>query len=96
MIALIHFEQSLQEVFPEQCLKVAPDPEFLSNLYEFDMSKCPHERWVASISHVAQTFFFDSVNLSSKVPDLLVWMQNQVCQIIVVLFTFFDTSIETS
>jgi hypothetical protein len=95
MVALMPFEkQSLQAVFPEQCLKVTPDPEFLSNLYDFDISMCPHRPWVASTSHITQIFteIFDSVNSSSRVPELLVWMQGQVCGAVVILFTFIDTS----
>jgi len=101
MIALVYLEkQSLRAVFPEQCLKATPDPEFLSNLYDFDMSTCPHPLWMTCTSHITQIFTekLDSINSSSRVPELLVWMQGQVCwiMIIVILFTFIDTCIETS
>ena len=99
MIALLYLEeQFLKAVFPEQCLKATPDPEFLSNLYDFEISMCSHRPWVAITSHITQIFteIFDSVNSSSRVPELLVWMQGQVCRIIVALFTFLDASIETS
>ena len=99
MIALTDFEKrSLKEVFPEQCPKATPDPEFLSNLYNFDISMCPHQTWKGRIFRIAEvsTAVFDSINSSSSVPRLLVWMQGQVCQTIVILFTFIDTSIEKS
>ena len=39
MIALGHFEKKfLKVVLLEKCLKATPDPEFLSNLYDFDVS----------------------------------------------------------
>ena len=100
MIALADLEmQSLQAVFPEQCLKATPDPEFLSNLYDFNMSLCPHR--ASHTPHITQIFMenFDAINSSSRVPELLVWMQSQVCLTIIVLFTFNDfhgTSIEAS
>jgi hypothetical protein len=99
MIALVYLEkQALQEEFPQRCLKATPDPEFLSNLYDFDMSTCPHPLWMTSTSHITQIFTekLDSVNSSSRVPELLVWMQGQVCSTIVILFAFIDTCIETS
>ena len=86
MIALIHVnKQFLQAVFPKQCLKATLDPEFLSNLYDFDMSLCPHQPSLACTSHITQIFTetFDAINSSSRVPELLVWMQSQVRQIIV-------------
>jgi hypothetical protein len=96
MIALVHLEkQSLQAVFPEQCLKATSDLELLSNVYDFDISMCPHQPWVAKTSHVTQIFteLFDSVNSRSRVPELLVWMQGQVRRIVIILFTFIDTYI---
>ena len=91
-------KQTLQAVFPEHCLKATPDPEFLSNLYGFDMSMCPNQLWTAITSPFPQIFMdlFDSINSRSRVPELLVWMQGQVCGIVVILSTFIDTSIETS
>jgi hypothetical protein len=57
MIALVHLEkQSLQAVFPEQCLKATPDLEFLSNLYDFDVSMCLHRPRVVNTSHITQIF----------------------------------------
>jgi hypothetical protein len=88
MTALTDFEkQSLKAIFPEQCLKATPDPEFLSNLYDFDMSLCPHRPSLARTSHITQIFteIFDAINSSSRVPELLVWMQSQVCLIIIVM-----------
>ena len=84
MIVLADFEnQALLSVFPEQCLKATPDPEFLSYLYDFDMS------WPfrfgptsgARLSHITHIFkeTFDAINSTSRVPELLVWMQRQVC-----------------
>ena len=99
MTAFMHLmKQTLQAVFPEQCLKATPDPEFLSKLYDFDMSMCPNQPWMAITSPVPQIFMelFDAINSRSRVPELLVWMQGQVCGIIVILSTFIDTSIETS
>ena len=96
MIALV--KQSLQAIFPEQCLKATPDPEFLSNLYDLDTSPCLHRWSFSRASRITQIFTerFDAINSSSRVPELLVWMQSQVCRIIVILFTFIDASIETS
>ena len=90
-------KKSLWAAFPEHCLKATPDPEFLSNLYDCDISMCPH-RPVIRISHVTQIFmeFFDPIHSSSRVPELFVWMQGQVCRIIVISSSFIDTSIETS
>ena len=99
MIALTDFEKrSLEEVFPEQCLKAIPDPEFLSNLYDFDISMCPHRLWRGDRSQITQIFteIFDAINSSSRVPELFVWMQGQVCWTIVILFIVIDTSVETS
>ena len=81
MIGLRYFVASpLQEVFPEQCLKATPDPEFLLNLYGFDMSLCPRGV-LASTSHITQIFTekFDAINSASRVPELLIWMQSLVC-----------------
>jgi hypothetical protein len=99
----MHFEKQWRVVlvmFPEQCLKATPDPEFLSNLYDFDMSLCPHRPLLASTSHITQIFTetFDAINSTNRVPELLIWMQSQVCLTIIVLFTPSDlycTSIET-
>ena len=84
--------QILQEVFPEQCLKATPDPEFLANLYGFDMSLCPHQPVYseASLIHKVFTEKFDAINSPSRVPELLIWMQSQVCPIIIVLFILID------
>ena len=87
MIALTHLEkQAFLEVFPEQCLKSTPDPEFLSNLYGFDMSLCllPIKESVMLIPdsyNISETFKqkFDAINSTSRVPEMLVWMQSQVC-----------------
>jgi len=92
MIALAYLEmRSLQAVFLEQCLKATPDPEFLSNLYDFDISMCPHRPWMTSTRHVTQIFMelFDSINSTSRVPELLVWMQGQVRRIIVMCLIYF-------
>jgi len=94
MIALMHSPNpSLQAVFPEQCLKATPDPEFLSNLYDFDMSLCPHRLSWARISSITEFFTqtFDAINSSCRVPELLVWMQGQVCQTVVILSIFADS-----
>ena len=92
MIALKDSEkQSLQAIFPEQCLKATPDPEFLSNLYEFDMSLCPHQPPAARTFFITQIFTetFDAINSSSSVPQLLVWMQGQVRRTIVMHLVCF-------
>ena len=83
MIVLADFEnQSLRSVFPEQCLKATPDPEFLSNLYDFDMSWPlsirPYHGGPTCITHIFKETF-DAINSTSRVPELLVWMQRQVC-----------------
>ena len=100
MIAIMQREkQVLHEELPERCLKATPDPEFLSNLYDFDIvSARPHRPWQVDTSHINQIFtqILDPMNSSSWVPELLVWMQGQVCQTIVILFTFVDIFIETS
>ena len=103
MIAPVHNKQYLQELFPEQCLKATPDLEFLSKLYGFDMSLCPHQPSLACTSHITQIFTerFDAINSASRVPELLIWMQSQVCPTTIVLFIlnfndFHCTSIETS
>ena len=103
MIDLMHYEKrSLQAVFPEQCLKATPDPEFLSNLYGFDiMSLCPHQALQAGhTSRITQNFkeVFDAVNSISRVPELIVWMQSHVRLSIIVVFILNDfhcTIIET-
>jgi hypothetical protein len=72
MIALTDWgTQSLEAVFPEQCLKATPDPEFLSNLYDFDtISMCPHRSWVANTSHVTQIFTELFANSKNSIPEL--------------------------
>ena len=100
MIALSHLEkQSLMEVFPEHCLKATPNQKFLSNLYGFDMSLCPHQTSLCT-RYITTIFLenFDAVNSASRVPELLVWTQSQVCLIIIGLFILIDlhcTFIET-
>ena len=106
MIAVIALEHLLEKrafeaVFPEQCLKSAPDPEFLSNLYGLDRSLCllPIEL-LSATSYITDIFMqkFDAINSASRVPELLVWMQSQVCLTIIVPFILNDfhyTSIET-
>ena len=100
MIALSYVDkQSCLAAFPEQCLKATPDPEFLSNLYGFDMSLCPNRELDPS-SSITQIFTekLDAINSSSRMPELLVWMKSQVCPTIIVLLIFNDfhcTSIET-
>ena len=85
MIALTDWDiECLEAVFPEQCLKATPDPEFLLNLYDFDMSICPHRSWTEHSSYISSKNFvgiFSSINSSHRVPELLVWMQGQVCLI---------------
>ena len=95
MIAISPLEkESLMAVFPEQCLKATPNREFLSHLYGFDMSLCPHYpslvRTLAPRITDIFTEIFDAVNSASRVPKLLVWMQSQVCLIIIVLFILKD------
>ena len=100
MIALSYVDkQAFLAVFPEHCLKATPDPEFLSNLYGFDMSLCPYHSLAA---HPSMTKIFkeklDAINSSSRMPELLVWMKSQVCPTIIVLLIlngFHCTSIET-
>ena len=94
--------EAIRAVFPEQCLKATPDPEFLSNLYGFDMTLCPHGdlAYLTSITKV-YTERFDAINSTSRVPELFVWMTNQVCLtvIMIVLFIlndFYCTCLETS
>jgi hypothetical protein len=99
MIALTWSEKkALREEFPERCLKATPDPEFLSNLYDYDISMCPHRLWEVDTPLINQIFtqILDPISSSSRVPELLVWMQGQVRWTIVILFTFIDTFIETS
>ena len=90
MIALSHLDKkSLMAVFPEHCLKATPNPKFLSNLYGFDMSLCPHQqRSFTPTAYITEIFkeTFDAVNSTSRVPELLVWTQSQVCLIIICLF----------
>ena len=103
MIALVHFEkESLLEVFPEQCLKATPDPEFISNLYDFDMSLFPHRLYLARTSQSTQIFTetFDAIHSSNRVPELIIWMQSQVrlpiiVRVLFILNDFHCTSIET-
>ena len=94
MIALVYLEmQSLRAAFPEQCLKATPDPKFLSNLYDFDtISICPHQPRIAITFPITHLFteIFDAINSSSRVPELLVWMQGQVCWTIVIFFTLLQ------
>ena len=102
MIALSYEDREpCLAAFPEQCLKATPDPEFLSNLYGFDMSLCPNGRSERS-SSITELFTekFDAINSSSRMPELLVWMTTQVCPTIIVtvlliLIDFYCTSIET-
>ena len=99
MIASVRQEmQFLQAIFPELCLKATPDPEFLSNLYGFDMSFCPHQPPLARTSRITEFFTekFDAINSASRVPELFVWMQSQVCPTFILLFILNDFhSIET-
>ena len=92
MIALAQLERhSLQAVFPQQCLKATPDPEFLLNLYDFDISMCPHRPWMTRTTRITQIFTetLDPIHSSSSVPELLVWMQGQVRRIVVVYLVHF-------
>ena len=97
-------KSAFQAVFPEQCLKATPDPEFLSNLYCFDMSLCPHIIFPSNTPYLTEVFkeAFDAINSTSRVPELIVWMTSQVCQttgiIMIALFILNDfccTSVET-
>ena len=92
MIGYRYFEMrfGLLAVFPEQCLKATPDPEFLSNLYGFNMSLCPHKP--ERTFDIARFFKerFDAIHSTSRVPELLVWMQSQVRSTFVVLFIHND------
>ena len=97
-------KQSFLAVFPERCLKATPDPEFLSNLYGFDMSLCPHRTFFQNTPPATEVFkeIFDAINSTSRVPELIVWMTSQVCPttgiIMIVLFILNDfccTSVET-
>ena len=105
VIALEHLleKRAFEAVFPEQCLKSTPDPEFLSNLYGLDMSRCllpiGLSESSARTSYITDIFTqkFDAINSASRVPELLVWMQSQVCPTIVVPYNDFHyTSVETS
>jgi hypothetical protein len=51
MIALVHY---FEKVTLQASLKSAPDPEFLSKIYDFDVSAYPRRPWVASTSHITQ------------------------------------------
>ena len=96
---------ALQVVFPAQCLKATPDPEFLSNLYGLDMSLCPHLDFSTSTDStpsITEVFkeIFDAINSTSRVPELFVWMKSQVCPTIImiglfILNNFYYTSVET-
>ena len=97
-----YVKEALRAVFPAQCLKATPDPEFLSNLYGFDMSLCPHRNFPPETAPITQIFneTFDAINSTSRVPELFVWMTSQVCPtiIMIVLFIlndFYCTSVET-
>ena len=93
----------LKAALPEHCFKATQDPEFLSNLYGFDMSLCLHHNHHPSIgrsSLIAEFFIetFDVMNSTSRVPELLIWMKSQVCPTVIVLFILNDfhcSSIET-
>ena len=94
--------EALRAVFPEQCLKSTPDPEFLSNLYGFDMSLCPHVKFSTYTPSITEVFkeTFDAINSTSRVPELFVWMESQVCPTIImivllILNDFYCTSVET-
>ena len=78
-------EYAFQEVFPDQCLKAASDLAFLSNLYEFDMSLCPHVKFSTYTPSITEVFkeTFDAINSTSRVPELFVWMKSQVCPTII-------------
>ena len=97
---MVYGKETLLDAFPEQCLKSTPDPEFLSNLYGFDMSLCPHEDFpMPPITKVFRAIF-GAFNSTSRVPELLVWMKSQVRPtiIMIVLFVlndFYCTSVET-
>ena len=91
VIDLAHLEnQAFLAVFPEQCLKSTTDPEFLSNLYDFDMSLCllRSKQSPALTSYITQIFTekFDAINSASRVPELFVWMQSQVRPTMIVPF----------
>ena len=85
-------KMSLRAVFPDLCLKATPDPEFLYNLYGFDMSLCPHRPWTADTSYITEIFTetFDAINSPNRVPELIIWMKSQVCPTIIVLFILND------
>ena len=89
---MIVVNEFLMAVFPEHCLKATPNRKFLSYLYGFDMSLCPHRPSLARPRYIIEIFteIFDAVNSASRVPKLLVWMQSQVCLIIIVLFILKD------
>jgi len=95
MIALgIQEKEALQAVFPMHCLRATPDPDFISNLYEFDMTLCPHRPWLAKLSHIIQisSEILDPINATTRVFELLVWMQGQVRVVWFSLIDFLDTS----
>ena len=94
--------EALRAVFPEQCLKATPDPEFLSSLYGFDMTLCIHVDFYGCPTSITEIYkeIFDAINSTSRVPELFVWMTSQVCPtiIMIVLFIlndFYCTSVET-
>ena len=78
-------EYAFQEVFPDQCLKASSDLDFLSNLYGFDMSLCPHVKFSTYTPSITEVFkeTFDAINSTSRVPELFVWMKSQVCPTII-------------
>ena len=85
----------LLEILPEQCVKATPDPEFLSNLYDFDFSLClhhNHRRTDTRSPHIAEFFkeTFEVINSTSRIPELLIWMKSQVCPTVIVLFILND------
>ena len=88
MIAFSYVDkQYFRAVFPEQCLKATPDPEFLSRLYGFDMSLCPNRELTEQLELYVTDYFtenFDVINSSSRMPELLLWMKSQVCPTIIV------------
>ena len=96
--------EALRTVLPEQCLKATPDPEFLSNLYGFDMiwTLCPHINILTNTSPITEIYkeIFDAINSTSRVPELFVWMKSQVCPTIIMILLFisndfYSTSVET-
>ena len=86
----------LQEILPEHCFKATPDPEFLSNLYSFDISFCLRRNdastYPARSSDIAEFFkeTFEVINSTRRIPELLIWMKSQVCPTVIVLSIFND------